>query len=525
MANNNTLTIGEFFKLCLAKWKWFAISVVTIMLLAIVYLVITPPKYTKKAQVLVKEQGGMGALMGQLGGLAELGGLVGLGGFGGSNVYNELAAMQSEWLLLNVVNNLHIDMTYTIKGIRNKDLYGEEQPVVVTFKNITEEDDVRMKLDLNKNGDIRIYKLKKNDDKYDDELTGKVNTTLKSSVGDIEIKATPALMKMKDDEVTITVKRTEPMEVVELLTKKRLNVNVSSRDNSVIDIKCKDVSKKRATDIINAIIDEYRKEMNEDKDAEAAVTEQYVIERLASLEMELKTLDKRVADYKSKTMMPDLEVMAKAYAEGAKDITTAHMELQSQLYMVQSVRDFLRDESKADELLPAILVADNKALAEQLNQYNTLQLQRNKLIASSNAESPLVKDIDVQLKAMHNAVLVSAENAIKQIKLQLKGVIEKENEGKELLSSAPKKFIGGLTDERDWRVLNEVYVFLLQKREEAQMMKAMRTDVRVLAPPLGVKEQSSPVKKNVIFGAFLLGLFIPACSIFVRERNNRKQAS
>ena len=56
-------------------------------------------------------------------------------------------------------------------------------------------------------------------------------------------------------------------------------------------------------------------------------------------------------------------------------------------------------------------------------------------------------------------------------------------------------------------------------------MKAMRTDVRVLAPPLGVKEQSSPVKKNVIFGAFLLGLFIPACSIFVRERNNRKQAS
>ena len=49
MANNNTLTIGEFIKLCLAKWKWFAISVVTVMLLAIAYLVITPPKYTKKA--------------------------------------------------------------------------------------------------------------------------------------------------------------------------------------------------------------------------------------------------------------------------------------------------------------------------------------------------------------------------------------------------------------------------------------------------------------------------------------------
>ena len=517
----NKLTIGEFVKACLAKWKWFAGSVVVIMLLAIAYLVVTPPKYTKKAQVLVKDEGGMGALMGQLGGLAELGGLIGFGG--SSNVYNELYAMQSPWLLLNVVNQLHLDMSYTIKGIRNKDLYAEELPITVDFKDITEEDDVRMKLDLNKNGDIKIYKLKKNDDKYDDELTGKVGQTLKSSIGAIEVKATPYLPQMKDDEVTITIKRTEPMAMVELIKKKRLNVVVGSRDASIIDIKYKDLSKQRATDVINAIIAEYRKESNEDKDQQAAVSEKYVIERIARLETELKTLDQRVADYKSKTMMPDLEVMAKAYAEGAKDISQAHMELKSKLYLVEAIRDYLRDESKKDELLPALLITEKEGgLGDQVQSYNQLQLQRNKIIASSSKESPLVKDLDQQLGAMHDAVLSSAENAIKQLKMQLKGVIEKENEGKQLLASAPQKAIGGLGDERDWRVLNEVYIFLLQKREEAQMMKAMRTDVRVLTPPLGVKEQSAPVKKNVIFGAFLLGLFLPACWIFVRERNARQ---
>ena len=54
------------------------------------------------------------------------------------------------------------------------------------------------------------------------------------------------------------------------------------------------------------------------------------------------------------------------------------------------------------------------------------------------------------------------------------------------------------------------------------MAKALRTDIRVLTPPLGVKEQSSPVKKNVIFGAILLGLFLPACTLFIRERKARK---
>jgi len=521
MAQNNTLTIGEFWKECLAKWKWFCYSVVIIMLLAIIYLVVTPPKYTRKAQVLIKEENGMGAIMGQLGGLAELGGLIGLN-MGSANVYNELYAMQSPWLLLNVVHQLHLDMSYTIKGIRNKDLYAETQPVIVDFKDITEEDDVRMKIDLNKNGNIRIYKFKKNDDTYDDDLTGKVGQTFKTSIGQVEIKATPYLSNMKDDEVTITVKRIEPMELVDQIKKKRLNIVVGSRDASIIDIKYKDVSKKRATDVINAIIAEYRKELTEDRDREMAASEQYVIERLASLQDELKTLDQRVADYKSKTMVPDLEVMAKVYAEGAKDISQAHLEVSNRLYMAQAIRDYLRDESKKDELLPALLVADNKGLADQLLEYNKLQIQRQKIIASSNKDNPFVADIDKHLSAMHDAVLVSAENAIKQLKLQLKSVTDMEEKGKQMIASAPKKYIGGLTDERDWRVLNEVYVFLLQKREEAQMSKALRTDIRILTPPLGVKEQSSPVKKNVIAGAFLLGLFLPAAAIFIRERKRRE---
>ena len=521
MAQNNTLTIGKFWKECLAKWKWFCYSVVTIMLLAVIYLVVTPPKYTRKAQVLIKEENGMGALMGQLGGLAELGGLIGLN-MGSANVYNELYAMQSPWLLLNVIHQLHLDMSYTVKGIRNKDLYAETQPVIVDFKDITEEDDVRMKIDLNKNGNVRIYKFKKNDDSFDDDLTGKVGQTFKTSIGKVEIKATPYLSKMEDDEVTITVNRIEPMELVDQIKKKRLNIVVGSRDASIIDIKYKDVSKQRATDVINAIIAEYRKELTEERDREMAVSEQYVIERLASLQTELKTLDQRVADYKSKTMVPDLEVMAKVYAEGAKDISQAHLEVSNRLYMAQAIRDYLRDESKKDELLPALLVADNKGLADQLLEYNKLQIQRQKIIASSNKNNPFVADIDKQLSAMHDAVLVSAENAIKQLKMQLKTVTDMEEKGKQMISSAPKKYIGGLTDERDWRVLNEVYVFLLQKREEAQMSKALRTDIRILTPPLGVKEQSSPVKKNVIAGAFLLGLFLPAAAIFIRERKCRE---
>ena len=532
---NKDLTIGEFFKLCLANKAKFAASVAVMLVLAAAYLIVTPPKYTKKAQLLVRDNSALGGLMGKMGGLGELGGLMGLGG--SSNVYNELHAMQSPWLLLSVVRQMNLDMSYVVKGIRNKDLYGDDLPVTVKFSNLSDEDDVQMKLDLKKNGEFKIYKIRKNDDKYDDELTGHVNSIVKSPIGDIEVKAAGKAAKAADqttpnpsylggeEEMTITVRRTEPMAVVNAISKSRLTIAVENRDATIIDIKCTDVSKQRATDIINNVIAEYRKESAEDQDAQTAVSERYVTERLISLENELKSLDSRVADYKSKTMMPDLEVMAKVYAESAKDISQAHLELSNQLYVAQSIRDYLRDESKKDELLPALLVSDNQGLADQVSEYNTLQLQRNKIIASSSKESPLVKDIDKQLNAMHDAVLSSAENAIKQLKIQLKSVAAKESEGKQLLASAPKKFIGGLTDERDWKVLNEVYVFLLQKREEAQMTKALKSDVRLLTPPLGEKKQTSPKKGSILVCAFLLGLFIPACWIAVRSKGEKERRS
>lgn len=171
---NKDLTIGEFFKLCLANKAKFAASVAVMLVLAAAYLIVTPPKYTKKAQLLVRDNSALGGLMGKMGGLGELGGLMGLGG--SSNVYNELHAMQSPWLLLSVVRQMNLDMSYVVKGIRNKDLYGDDLPVTVKFSNLSDEDDVQIKLDLKKNGEFKIYKIRKNDDKYDDELTGHVNS-------------------------------------------------------------------------------------------------------------------------------------------------------------------------------------------------------------------------------------------------------------------------------------------------------------------------------------------------------------
>lgn len=512
----DTISIKEFVRLSRSKWKWYACSVAACLALAVLYIIITPKKYTRQAQVVIQEEGGIGGMMGRMGALGDIGGLIGMN-LGSSNLYNEMFTMQSPWVLQNVVKAQHLDITYKKGGFPSKELYAETLPLTVDIKLAEPEDDISLRIDLNKSGAVKLYKITKNEDKYDSELTGKVNETFKTPIGDIRIAATPYLKDMDDDEMTIKVYRSSLMSVVEGLKKQKLIFSRQDRDASIINISCTDVFKKRAENIINAIIAEYQRNVDEDKNRQMAASEKYVAERIASLQNEIQSLGNKMADYKSKNMMPDIEIMAKVYAESAKDLSTAQMELNNQLYVVESIRDYLRDESKKDELLPALLITESSGLSDQVSEYNKLQLQRNKIVASSSKNNPMVAEIDKQLAAMHDAVLASANNAITQIRLQLRSVNGKVNEGMQQLSSAPKKAIGSLTDERDWKVLNQIYIFLLQKHEETQMTRGMRTDIRVLTPPMGPKKATSPIKRNILACALLLGIFFPACFIVVRE--------
>ena len=55
--NDDFLHIQDLFILCLAKWYWFVISLAVVLGVAVTYLLMTPPVYTRSASLLIKEDG------------------------------------------------------------------------------------------------------------------------------------------------------------------------------------------------------------------------------------------------------------------------------------------------------------------------------------------------------------------------------------------------------------------------------------------------------------------------------------
>ncbi len=513
--NANTFTIKDFFNLCLDHWKWFAISVFTALSLAVAYLVVNPPVYTRSAEILIKDddKGGGGGLASALGGLADF------GLFGSSmNVYNELGAIQSSFVMYNVVKRMHLDVSYIVKGIRDKDLYGKDRPITVQFTDFTDEDEGGAVVDLKKNGEVTLSGFYKNKDDFDTEIKGRVNSRIKTPIGTLYVAATPYLSNVKED-MTIHVDKADPTVAAEDCSKQFTSV-VSSRDAAIIKMTYQDVSKQRAVDVLNEILTVYKEEWMNDKNQVSMSSSRFIEDRLLLLEKELGIVDNDISQFKSKNLMPDIEVAAGMYMKNANAAGLQRTELTNQLFMVKYLKDFLRDKSQADQALPMGMVPLDKSMGDMFMQYNTLLLQRNKIAAGNSENHPYIADYDAQLASMRKAILASLDNAMNQLKIEIDGIKGAENENNEKIASSPTKATQLLSSERQQKVKQQLYLYLLQKREENQLSQAFTAyNLRVLTPPMGRKKATFPVKRNVLTVAFLLGMLIPAITLFIRERS------
>lgn len=84
----------DFIKICVKKWRWFVASAVVLLIGAIVFLLVVPPRYEREATVLIKDEtSGGGILSSMMGGMGMLAGMAGLNI--SSNVLNEIEIMSA----------------------------------------------------------------------------------------------------------------------------------------------------------------------------------------------------------------------------------------------------------------------------------------------------------------------------------------------------------------------------------------------------------------------------------------------
>lgn len=515
------LRVQDLLAICIGKWKWFVLSLIIFIGLAVVYLLVTPPVFTRTTSLLIKEgdKKGVSSLSTVVNAFADM------GIFNTNvNVSNELTSIQSPDVLLEVIRRLNLDVDYKTDGQYHRETrYGRSLPLKVTFKDIAYNDFSKFTMTLEK-GKVKLADFELNGEAVgrDSVIVASTGKEIKTPVGKLTITKTPYYKDTAYEGMEIYVSRTGLLASI-TDCKDKMKAALHDEGGTIIDITYKDVNIQRAEEFLNTLISVYNENWVKDKNQIAISTSQFINERLQVIESELGNVDSNISTYKSENLIPDVEASSQMYMNTANEANIQITELNNQLYMARYIRDHINNRNSKDQLLPANSGINSAAIEQQINDYNEKMLQRNSLVANSSEANPLAVDMDKNLDEMRSSIVKSIDTQVGTLSTQIKGLRGIQGASTSRLSSNPKQAKYLLSVERQQKVKESLYLFLLQKREENELSQAFTAyNTRVVTAPTGEMKPTSPDRKRILLVAFLLGLIVPMIIVYIRENMNSK---
>ena len=513
-----SMKLSDLISIFLPRWYWFVLSAIACLAVAFLYLARTPNVYTRYAELLIKEdKKGASAL--------SASDFSDLGLFSSNtNVLNEVQTLQSPQLMTEVVKRLRLNENYSIReGLRRVTLYNK-QPVEVYFKgDPTTAFWMTIELTDNNSFVITDFCSPKTDTRDEIEglsFEGKIGVGIKTPVGVIALSRS----KNYSDEFigkSFKFSRGDINDYADLYAK-NLTVELSDKKASIVNLSLNDESTKRAEDVLNTLIVVYNENWVKDKNRISVSTSKFISERLRVIESELGHVDANISSFKSTTLVPDLAAASQMYMQQSADNKEKMMGISTQL----ATAEFLRSELASKNIsqpLPTNSGIDNQAIESRVGEYNNAVLDRNRLLASSSESNPLVQDLSTKLQALKQTILQSVDNYIASLRQQMGGVQRMDAMATGKLASNPNQAKYLLSVERQQKVKEALYLFLLEKREENELSQAFTAyNTRVITEPRGSKNPTSPKRMMILLGAFVAGLLLPGLIIWQRENMNTK---
>ncbi len=517
-ADVQTFTLRDMVTMVLHNWYWFAISIVLFVGAGALYIMKSSPVYQRNATIMVKDsRKGSGAnemaIFGEIAGLSTR-----------RNVDNELFVLQARRLMVEVVDRLGLTVGYTTRsGLRTVDLY-RRSPIEVKFVNDNDTERCSFKVDLGAT-EATIYDFKRvtiGDEQSDDkEFTATVpyGGSVITPSGELVVNQT---LYMEEEYIgkTITVSK-NTRENVATRYRTAMKSSVANKMSSIINISLNDIVARRAEDIINTLIDVYNEDAVNDKQQIAEATADFIDVRLAIISKELGAVDSDIKTFKTRNSMVDIQAETERNLTVSTKLQTDVLSTESQLEMSNFIKEYLNDPEKENSLIPATGFGNNgtaTSLASQIAAYNELVLRREKLLQNSSASNPVIQQINTNRVAMKNAILASLDSHIATLDIQLKNLRREQSKTEARISSVPLQEQEYLTIARQQRIKEELYLYLLNKREENAISLAITENTaRIIDSAFGPMRPVAPRKSFVMLIVLFLGCAVPFGILYLRE--------
>lgn len=486
-------------------WYVFLLGILLALAIAWTYLQRTIPQYSITSLVLIKDRKNApdqskNAVFSDVAALSY-----------SDNIDNDVAELRSVSLMERVLRELSLEASYRVRtGLRDRELYRKELSFELVYTSISPTAGGKMlAISLDKpNGFTVEYGGERRAYQFSDLVVLPCASfrVVQLPKGNADAIGGPVQVTF------LNVQQTAGDYV------QKLTVAPVSKQSSVLSLTLLDSAPERGKDVLNKLVEVFNKENVEDNNAMASNTIEFINKRLINLEGELSNVEKGVENFKHKYAVSDVGSQVNQSLAETSNYNKQIADYDVQIEVLESIKQFVSAKNEQGSLVPSALVGQDINLTKLIAKYNDLQLDITRMLRTANESNPLVANMHALRNDLRSDILQNIQSTRNSLLISRKSVNQKAGQSGTRLQQVPTVERGLLAISRQQEIKRALYLYLLQKKEEAGLsLAATISRSRVIDPAISGEFPISPNRKSVILLALLLGIGLPLSFVHVKE--------
>ncbi len=496
----------KLFFLMLSNWYWFVLALTLMLTIAWLYNRYTIPTWQVTASVLIEDDRNNQSLTGPDQLLRGFGLRPGI-----QNLNNQLHILSSRSIIDQTLNELPFNIEYYHRGLVNKVALYPESPIVIYAESLDRfPEDVEFKFKLEDNNTFSLSANSK----------GKFKLNTKATFGDIlDIEGGKIRIEQTSRGFTGENSGKKFYFIFHSRNKlvksyhKRLKVESVSKEGSIISLSLKGTNSTMDMVFLYTLLDVFINNNLERKNKEAERTLKFIDDQLTGVSNSLSITEDKLQRFRSKNKVMDISAQGQQIINQAMNLENERARLVIESNYYEYLAEYLSKDMAGElPVSPATMGITDPGLTNLVLELANLQSQY--FSKSLGEKNPMQSQLAHQLRNTRDALNETLKGVRYANKLSMNENTEQIRSINASASILPRTERELLGIEREFKLNDVLYSFLLEQRAEAQIQKASNIpDNEIIDNPVSDEKPLMPIPILAYLIALVAGLGIPLLAI------------